>query len=376
MSALAWVKGRNSRLISARVSPMPLSVTVKRSFVFPRAACVARASRRTAPRSVNFTALSIRFSIAARNRAASPTSISGRSAATVTSAVRPLVSARADSVSDSASIRRRGRNACCCSVSAPASTLAASIAKVVSAARCSALVLMPSAQRRSRSPRLELASNSPSARMPVSDVRMSCANAASAASVVRAAARRRSVRRRERFAADFFLGFARAMAAPRSEWHGGAPNKTSVDWLIQDHALAAEPDHAPDVLRARAVGAQFAQALGQARLRQLAALGIENKPVMVIDRLRQAEQRLQQAMDAGRPEQILAAHHVADALKGVVQRDAKVIAGRDFLARDDDVTPHHRRRGDGAGLAVRPRAGFGPGQYAGLRHRRIDREPQ
>ena len=108
---------------------MPLSVTVKRSFTRPRAARDARTSSRTAPRSVNFTALSIRFSIAARNRAASPMSISGRSAATVTSTVRPLVSARAASVSASASIRRRGRNACCCSVSAPASALAASIAK-------------------------------------------------------------------------------------------------------------------------------------------------------------------------------------------------------------------------------------------------------
>ena len=208
---------------------MPLSVTVKRSLTRPRAARDARTSSRTAPRSVNFTALSIKFSIAARNRAASPTSMSGRSAATVTSTVRPLVSARAASVSASASIRRRGRNACCCSVSAPASALvvsilAASMAKVVSAARCSALVLMPAAQRRSRSPRLELASNSPSARMPVSEVRMSCANAASAASVVRVAGTRRE-RRRERFAADFFLGFVRTMAAPRRRTH----NATAAD---------------------------------------------------------------------------------------------------------------------------------------------------
>src|ERR1700689_1994802 len=366
---------------------MPLSVTVKRIFTRPRPTRAARASSRTAPRSVNFTALSIRFSIAARNRAASPTSISGKSAATFTSAVRPLVSARAASVSDSASINRRGRKACCCSVSAPASALVVSIlapsmAKVVSAARCSALVLMPAAQRRSRSPRLELASNSPSARMPVSEVRMSCANAASAASVVRVAGSRRGGRRRADFAVDFFFRFARAnfdrtMApprAPRSQWHGGGTNKTSVDRLIQDHALTAEPDHAPDVLRGGTVGAQIAQALGLRRLRQLAAFGIENEPVMVIDRLRQAEQRLQQAMNTGRPEQILAAHHVADALECVVQRDREVIAGRDFLARDDDVTPHQGRRGDGTGLAMRPGAGLGPGQNAGLRHRRIDGE--
>jgi hypothetical protein len=35
-----------------------------------------------------------------------------------------------------------------------------------------------------------------------------------------------------------------------SQCHGGGPNKTSANWLIQDHALAAEPDHAPDILRA------------------------------------------------------------------------------------------------------------------------------
>ena len=187
MSGLACVNGRNSRLISARVIPMPLSATVKTSFTCPRDVRVECTSSCTPPRSVNFTALSIRFSSAARNRTASPTSNSGRSPATVTSAPSSLVSARALRASVRSSTRRRGRNGCCCSTSPPASDLAASITNVVSDARCSALVLMPMAQRRSRSPRPELASNSPSARMPVSAVRISCANAASAASVARAA---------------------------------------------------------------------------------------------------------------------------------------------------------------------------------------------
>jgi hypothetical protein len=51
----------------------------------------------------------------------------------------------------------------------------------------------------------------------------------------------------------------------------------------------------------------------------LLAVGIENELVMMIDRLRQAEQRLQQPMNAGRPEQILPAHDVGDALQGVVE---------------------------------------------------------
>ena len=72
------------------------------------------------PRSVNFTALSMRFSSAARSRTASPTSISGSSSAIVTSARKPLVCARALSVSRNTSIRRRGRKISCCNVSEPA----------------------------------------------------------------------------------------------------------------------------------------------------------------------------------------------------------------------------------------------------------------
>ena len=61
--------------------------------------------------------------------------------------------------------------------------------------------------------------------MPVSEVRMSCANAASAASVVRVAAPRRGARRRERFAADFFLSLVRTMAAPAAQ-NGTAADQT------------------------------------------------------------------------------------------------------------------------------------------------------
>src|SRR5262249_48619675 len=49
---------------------MPLSVTVKMRRSFPRAARSEVTSRRTLPCSVNFTALSMRFSSAARSRSA------------------------------------------------------------------------------------------------------------------------------------------------------------------------------------------------------------------------------------------------------------------------------------------------------------------
>jgi len=59
-------------------------------------------------------------------------------------------------------------------------------------------------------------------------------------------------------------------------------------------------------------------------------------------------------------------------MQRVVDGDREVIAGRGLLARDDDVAPHQRRRGDGAGIVVWTEAGFGPGENAGPRHRGVD----
>ena len=222
---------------------MPLSVTVKTRRTRPRVTRALRTSSRTAPRSVNFTALSMRFSSAARSRTVSPTSTSGKVWATVTSVARPLVSARADSDSAKSAMKRRGRNASCCNVSAVTSALAASIISVVSEARCLALLLMPEAQRRSRSPRLELASNSPSARMPVSAVRMSCAYAASEASVPRASGAGRT-RRRLRLRAGLpldVLAFNRAMAAPRRQTHHATAGNQTKQALDRSSASEAPP---------------------------------------------------------------------------------------------------------------------------------------
>ena len=116
-------------MISAGLSPMPLSVTVRTSRTRPRVARAARTSSRTPPRSVNFTALSMRFSSAARSRTASPTKSSGTSSAMLMSAARPLASARAASEFGEAFNQMPRPESFRCSRSAPASALAASIIK-------------------------------------------------------------------------------------------------------------------------------------------------------------------------------------------------------------------------------------------------------
>src|SRR5262249_42503152 len=79
---------------SARVNPTPLSVTSKDNLIRPRAAFVAVTANAMRPRSVNFTALSIKFSSMARSRTASPTTSSGSSPIAI-SGVSPAHSARA-----------------------------------------------------------------------------------------------------------------------------------------------------------------------------------------------------------------------------------------------------------------------------------------
>ena len=91
------------------------------------------------------------------------------------------------------------------------SALAASTTMVVSRARWSAAPRIASAQPRSRLGRSEACSNSASARMPVSGVRMSWASPASATSIARG--RARGERRRLRAAADS-CAWLSAMRAP------------------------------------------------------------------------------------------------------------------------------------------------------------------
>ena len=138
----------------------------------------------TLPCSVNLTALSIRFSSAARRRTGSPTANAGSFSEISTDDVRPLAAARPvrESPALRASVRRSKKSCRTCRPGPP--LRAASTNSVARLARCSAPALMVSTQRRSRSSRSEVASRLLIARMPVSGVRTSCAKAASAVSTM------------------------------------------------------------------------------------------------------------------------------------------------------------------------------------------------
>ena len=87
-----------------------------------------------------------------------------------------------------------------------------------------------------------------------------------------------------------------------------------------------------DARRAQDGEGRRAVALGEAL-----AVGVGEQAMMMVERRRQAEQRLEQAVDVGRGEQVAAAHHVGDALRGVVDGDGEMIAGRRVLAGEHDV---------------------------------------
>ena len=136
----------------------------------------------TLPRSVNFTALSIRFSSAARRRTGSPITKAGILSEISTAERRPLAAARPASESPALRARARKSKKSRRTASPDWPLFAASTNRVARLARCSAPALMVSTQRRSRSSRSDVARRSLMARIPVSGVRTSCANAASAAS--------------------------------------------------------------------------------------------------------------------------------------------------------------------------------------------------
>src|SRR5665213_2670557 len=133
--SLACANGRNSFLTSRGSIPMPVSATVKISFTRLAAACSTPAVKTTVPSLVNLTALSARFSSAARRRISSPPAITGRSGAISISVLMPLLPARAISVAATASASRRGENGSRRNVRPLASALTASMISAVSAAR-------------------------------------------------------------------------------------------------------------------------------------------------------------------------------------------------------------------------------------------------
>src|SRR3954453_5008293 len=88
---------------------------------------------------------------------------------------------------------------------------------------------------------------------------------------------------------------------------------------------------------------------------------------MSVTGLRQTEQLLQQSMDAGRPEQVQTTHHLRHTLPSVIDYDRKMIAGRRFLAREDDIAPGLRSSDDRTFLTVRAITLFDPVERAGAR---------
>ena len=183
------------------LSPMPLSVTVKTSRTLAaRGRLAASPSRRTLPRSVNFTALSIRFSSAAAQAQRIADHGFGQLVGNVDGVRRVLwlCGARRERRRQRLGQPARPESARGAARRPLLSARTASTISDVSIARCSAVPLIAIAQPRSRSPSSEVANSSPSARMPVSGVRISWAMSASVASTarVRAAGVRRARRRR------------------------------------------------------------------------------------------------------------------------------------------------------------------------------------
>src|ERR1041385_4754315 len=359
---------------------MPLSDTANETPTLSSGARSAVAFSATLPVSVNFTALSIRFSRAARKPTGSPITKAARPGEISTDDRKPFAAARPASESPALCASARKSKKSWRSPRPELPLRAASTNRVASAARCSAPALMVSTQRRSRGPRPEVAKRSLMARMPVNGVRTSWAKAASAVSTM---------------LGDFFAGRLRAGAFARV-FRAGVfclpplrgerdmramipptrpacilPRPGRMSHLSERFGLAIccgrsrQADHVPDVGRGGARGAQLAQAGGTGRFRELLPGVVQHQPMVAVDRFRQIQQFLQQAMHRCRREQVEAARHMRDALQRVVDYHRKMIAGRRLLAREDDVAPRLRLGGHRAGLAVRPFALFAPAQIAG-----------
>lgn len=113
---------------------------------------------------------------------------------------------------------------------------------------------------------------------------------------------------------------------------------------------SGQADHTTDLGRRHATGPKARKAGVAIALRELAALIVRQQPVVVVGRLRQPKQDLQQAMDGGCGFEIAAADDVGDALPSIVDNDGQMVAGRALLALNDDVTPDRRTLCLNAGL--------------------------
>lgn len=65
---------------------------------------------------------------------------------------------------------------------------------------------------------------------------------------------------------------------------------------------------------------------------------MHDQVVVVIERVRQTKEFLQQAMDRRCGFHVAPAHHVGHTLQGIINDDGKMITGTDILAGQDDIT--------------------------------------
>ena len=216
------------------------------------------------------------------------------SSAIDTSAASPFASARARSAAPSSCASARRPNTSSRSTSPRFSARTPSTTSVASAARCSAAPFTWAAHWRSRSGRSAAAINSLIARMPLSGVRISWASMASAVSVAPDRAGRARFLRR--CLADFALLALRIThPSPPTGCHARADkaNQRKLPCRILGRTVAGQrrlfqPDDAPDIGRRLPLLTQFAQRGRARRLGQLLALGIEDQPVVMIERRREA----------------------------------------------------------------------------------------
>ena len=99
---------------------------------------------------------------------------------------------------------------------------------------------------------------------------------------------------------------------------------------------------------------------------------------MAISRRRQAEQGLQQPLDMGRLEEVVAADHLGHALQGVVDHDRQVIGHADVLAPQHNVAADLRPGQDPAVFAGWTFPKFVEGQGVEPAQRplgRVERQP-
>src|SRR5882757_8100349 len=392
MLTLACENGRNSRLTSLSERPMPLSDIAKATPTLPLAPRSGVAVSAMAPCSVNFAALSIRFSSAARSRTGSPTTNAGSFSEISTDHCSPLAAARPASESPTLRASARRSNRSCRTLARVSRLRAASTNSVARLDRCSAPALMVSAQRRSRSSRSDVDKRLLMARMPVSGVRTSWANAASAASTMPGPDTAARLRRglvgsflAGSFLARFFTGrflgnaferctrgFVAMVPCPTVPACHVTAARVTGGFAVVTAGKLRQLHQPPDIRRSCPGRAQLTQTGGPGRFRELLPRRVRHQPMMTVNRSRQPQQRLQQPVHAGRPEQVPAPHHVRDRLQRVVDHHRQMIAGRRLLTRQDDVAPGFRPGDDGTVVAVGAFAKLGPAEiaclHAGRRH--------